>query len=69
MFKMHSTPKNKGFKTWLVSEINFQRSVLRRTFLSSKEPLSNVKNLLFNGNVPWMLKVLHGTINAKKEKN
>ncbi len=32
-----------------------------------KEPFSLIKNLLWNGMVPWMLKVFHGTIDANKE--
>ncbi len=35
-----------------------------RTLYKSKEPLSTIKNLLCNGKAPWMLKVLHGTIDA-----
>ncbi len=41
----------------------------RITILGSKKkniPVSTIKNLLCNGNVPWMLKVLHGTSDGNK---
>jgi len=38
-----------------------------RTFEKPKETFSDMKNLLCNGMVPWMSKVLYGTINGNKE--
>ncbi len=35
--------------------------------LSGKKHFNNLKNLLWNGMVAWMLQVLNGTIHANKE--
>ncbi len=40
---------------------------LWRIFKKSEEPFSIIKNLLCEGKIPWMLKVLHGTFVACKE--
>lgn len=55
--------KNKaGFHSDVILEPIF---LVWRTFKESKVLFSTIKNVLWNGNVPEMLNVLHGTINAK----
>lgn len=36
-------------------------------FNNLKNLFSTIKNLLCIGNIPWMLKVIHGAINTNKE--
>jgi len=36
-------------------------------FKTSKEHVSPINNILYNGQVLWMLNVLHGTKHANKE--
>ncbi len=74
------TLKNKRFKTmflqWCHRRISvpkepfseqFIKEPFWRTFKKSKEPFWTIKNLFCIWTVPWMLKVLHGTIDAKEE--
>ncbi len=64
--------KRKAFQ-WLsfkVPNVGFQSnaifSLVWRTF-KTKQKWSTLKNLLWNRNVPWMSKFLHGTTNSNKE--
>ncbi len=52
---------------FMVPQRTFQWSVLKRTIC--EEPFPTVKNLLWNKKFPWMLKILHETVNANKLKD
>ncbi len=64
----------KGFSQWCHgknifcgSPKNFSVKHSKKNHFSYYKEHFNLKNLLWNGKVPWMLKVLHGTINANNE--
>lgn len=75
--KSLKTLKNKGPKKFFTVmpqkthfgslKNHFSKQFLENSFYFIFRNFSTIKNLLCNGRVPWMLKVLQGTMDTNKE--